>query len=134
MHGACSGWFSQWAYAMRSTSRELSEATRYQVIAAISGLRGSYLGRQVTKTALLCFSLVSKLIVSSENTMDSAVYTPGGAAWPSIALENGYTETHTELVEDARQLLVGTEGHVSLVIIIKMEPLSKAKQLFKRGL
>jgi hypothetical protein len=54
-------------------------------------------------------------------------YSPRGSAWPTIALEVGYTETHADLIEDARQLLVVTEGQIGLVIIIKIEPLKQGQ-------
>lgn len=46
-----------------------------------------------------------------------------GLAFPTIAVEVGYTETMSDLMDDADLLLEGSEAEIANVIVIKMQPL-----------
>ena len=58
----------------------------------------------------------------SFKVMDCCLPTPQ-YTWPTIALEVGYSESYEDLVGDARLLIEGTGGRISLVFLIKMDPL-----------
>jgi hypothetical protein len=52
-------------------------------------------------------------------------------AYPTIALEVGYSENDEDLVADATLLLNGTEGETGLVILIKVDPCKLDRQVFR---
>jgi hypothetical protein len=54
-------------------------------------------------------------------------------AWPTIALEVGYSESYEDLVEDARLLLEGTRGEIGLVFLIKVDPLKPEETRIQNG-
>lgn len=43
--------------------------------------------------------------------------------YPTIAMEIAYTETYEDLKENARLLLEGTAGEISVAILVKIVPL-----------
>jgi hypothetical protein len=48
-------------------------------------------------------------------------------------LEAGYSEQHNALIEDTDLLLVGTQGRIGLVIVIKIEPLKANETMIQDG-
>ena len=42
-------------------------------------------------------------------------------------LEVGYTKSYNDLVDDATLLLEGAQGHIDMVIILKMDPLKEGE-------
>ena len=58
---------------------------------------------------------------------------PGDRYWPTIVFEVGYAEPYDDLKDDVKLLLEGSEGRISKVIIIKIEPLREGETEVQRG-
>ena len=58
---------------------------------------------------------------------------PRKCSWPTIAFEFGYAEPYDQLKEDVKLLLEGSEGRISKVIVIKLEPLQQGETKIQRG-
>ncbi|KAG0129645.1 hypothetical protein HOY82DRAFT_405103 [Tuber indicum] len=58
---------------------------------------------------------------------------PGECSWPTIVFEFGYAEPYDQLKEDVKLLLEGSEGQITKVIVIKLEPLQEEETKIQRG-
>jgi len=58
---------------------------------------------------------------------------PGDRFWPTVAFEFGYSEPYEDLKNDVKLLLEGSEGSISKVIIIKLQPLGDDDTEIKKG-
>ncbi len=48
-------------------------------------------------------------------------------------MEAGYSERFESLIEDADLLLVGTQGRIGIVIVVKIEPLKANETMIQNG-
>ncbi len=48
-------------------------------------------------------------------------------------MEAGYSESYDVLIEDTKLLLEGSEGRISLVIVVKLEPLKSNETEIQNG-
>ncbi|CUS07112.1 unnamed protein product [Tuber aestivum] len=58
---------------------------------------------------------------------------PGECSWPTIVFEFGYAEPYDQLKDDVKLLLEGSEGQITKVIVIKLEPLQEGETEIQRG-
>ena len=49
-----------------------------------------------------------------------------GRRWPTVALECGYSELYEDLRQDATLLLVGSEGRIGRVILVKLDRIGES--------
>lgn len=113
MHQASVTWFTRWADSVAAQSAELEANILF-------------FGEAVVENLL-------EPLAASEKTADGAVYLPCNAEWPKLALEVGYSEPYDQLKEDVRTLLVGTQGFIGVVVVVKIEPLKPGERTIQKG-
>ncbi|EED18658.1 hypothetical protein TSTA_123860 [Talaromyces stipitatus ATCC 10500] len=64
---------------------------------------------------------------------DCAFYPSLDRKWPTVALEVGYAESYENLVQNATLLLRGSQERISLVILVKLQPLKEDETEIQKG-
>jgi len=76
--------------------------------------------------------ILTRIYVNSVKVPDVAIF-PGERSWPTVAFEFGYAEPYDELMEDVKLLLEGSEGKITKVVVIKLEPLREGEMKIRAG-
>ena len=58
---------------------------------------------------------------------------PGARKRPTIIFQIGYTQQYQNLKEDAKIFLEGTQGEITKVVLVKLEPLRSGEEEIQKG-